>query len=658
MKTKIILLSVLAIFSIGTPIARAQEIERIDVYENTPSSVILHTVSHPDAQGYKLLDSHDSASFRIGGESPGTQATTGTLTFDTSPPDYESPEDTATSTTPSAVAGDNIYLFYIETDIIGEGDPIAPFVVYVYNMEAPASPTDFEETSPGTVGWTASAPPPSTLTLNGNTITILAVSYDAVDDITYDVDYRVKDGGDSWTSGAMDTSDTQVTLPSSLQLSNMRYEVRVRAENLEGSSDYATIEIGEITPEMVGAPTVTPDPTNPNTRLNVSWAAPSGTATITAYNIQYRVKDTGSYRDASYSGTVRSHTLTGLNPGTTYQVQVRAQSSAGTGPWSTPGEGTTETPTPPPPPPPKPEAPSAPVVQLNANDPHNSLLVQWTPPTEQGSPITNYDVQYKMKSQSAWREHPHEGTETSTILSQLTPGIIYQARVRATTANGEVTPWSPPGEGTTARRRVKIFVCPVGWQRHTPFGSLTKRVLIRAVELEIDITNITSIYKVSAIEIYADPDENLSDLDGWKLTLARLYNYGTDYLLTAENSALDEDGFARIESPADAPFPITDASFSGQRLPGFDYRLFDAEGGRVDFGISCYKQGGLTSRLRAMETPRVERLLDIARLAWQTPYYRSEWSVPEDKPGTAAAPSTVRKDPVSSWAALKAEMLK
>ncbi len=43
----------------------------------------------------------------------------------------------------------------------------------------------------------------------------------------------------------------------------------------------------------------------------------------------------------------------------------------------------------------------------------------------------------------------------------------------------------------------------------------------------------------------------------------------------------------------------------GQSLPGFDYRLYDDQGTRVDFGISCYKEGGLTWRLWNAKAPRV-----------------------------------------------------
>ena len=205
----------------------------------------------------------------------------------------------------------------------------------------------------------------------------------------------------------------------------------------------------------------------------------------------------------------------------------------------------------------------------------------------------------------------------------------------------------------THRRRRLGPPCPVGWERQDSFGTATKRVIIRAVEVEIDRNNRSGIYKPVAIEIYADPTEKLSDLHGWKLTLAIPYNHPRDYLLTTENATFNKDGIARIESPPDTPFPMTDADFSGQVLPGFDYRLFDENNARVDFAIACYKESGLAAQLQSMESPRVERHIVIERLDWKNDYYRSEWRV--GTPTAPAAPAAVRRVLTTSWAVLKKE---
>ena len=246
-----------------------------------------------------------------------------------------------------------------------------------------------------------------------------------------------------------------------------------------------------------------------------------------------------------------------------------------------------------------------------------------------------------LKALGLWGNSIHE-----TLLHEQ----LHEAGLRVEMVPGTT---SHPVEVTHRRRRLGT-PCPVGWQKQTPFGTPTKHVFIRTIEVEVDINNPSRIYKPVAIEIYADPAENLTDLHGWKLTLAIPYNHSTDYLLTTENSTFNTDGIARIESPPDTPFPMTDADFGGQVLPGFDYRLFDENNARVDFGIACYKESGLTARLQSMESPRVERRIVIARLDWNDDYYRSEWRV--GTPTAPAAPAAVRRVLTTSWAVLKKVM--
>ena len=238
------------------------------------------------------------------------------------------------------------------------------------------------------------------------------------------------------------------------------------------------------------------------------------------------------------------------------------------------------------------------------------------------------------------------------LWGNLTPEALLHEQLHAAGLRVERVPRtaSHPLEVTHRRRRLGT-PCPVGWKQQDSFGVPTRRVIVGAIEVEIDKNNRSGIYKPVAIEIYADPTEKLSDLHGWKLTLAIPYNHPTDYLLTTENATFNADGIARIESPSDTPFPMTDASYAGQVLPGFDYRLFDENNVRVDVAIACYKEPGLTARLQAIASPRVKRNIVIARLDWKDNYYRSEWRV--GAPTAPAAPTAVRRVLTTSWATLK-----
>ncbi len=70
--------------------------------------------------------------------------------------------------------------------------------------------------------------------------------------------------------------------------------------------------------------------------LTVEWTEPENTGSaITDYDVRYReVGNGGDFTDARHEGTARTATLTGLRPGTAYEVQVRASNATGTGAWS------------------------------------------------------------------------------------------------------------------------------------------------------------------------------------------------------------------------------------------------------------------------------------------------------------------------------------
>ena len=245
--------------------------------------------------------------------------------------------------------------------------------------------------------------------------------------------------------------------------------------------------------------------------------------------------------------------------------------------------------------------------------------------------------------------------KTLGVWGNLVPEADLHAQLREAGHPVETvpSPTSHPIEVTHRRSRLGP-PCPVGWKRQDSFGRATRRVMIRTVAVDIDRNSRSGIYRPVAIEIYADPTENLSDLHGWKLTVAVPYNHPRDYLLTTETATFNAAGIARIESPAETPFPMTDANFSGQVLPGFDYRLFDENNTLVDVGIACYKEAGFAARLQAMEVPRVERNIVIAYLDWTADYYQSEWRV--GAPTAPGAPTAVRRTLATSWAALKKDM--
>ena len=217
----------------------------------------------------------------------------------------------------------------------------------------------------------------------------------------------------------------------------------------------------------------------------------------------------------------------------------------------------------------------------------------------------------------------------------------------------------PATEQTPPKRKIR-YECPVGWTRDSVFRK-TKKALIYKLKVNVDRTNRRSIYELESLAIYVHPDENLETLEGWTLQIGTRYNnFGKEFKLTAENSVIDEHDFAYIENPEETPIPMRTLDFISQSLPNFDYRLYDAQGTRVDFGISCYKEGGLTFRLWNTKDPRVIRVLPfeiseealsvrLKALDWNTPFFRTEWTaaimpdLPEAPRGTFAGEKEYRR---------------
>lgn len=203
-----------------------------------------------------------------------------------------------------------------------------------------------------------------------------------------------------------------------------------------------------------------------------------------------------------------------------------------------------------------------------------------------------------------------------------------------------------------ARRQAAERTCPVGWQQqYGPHGEAAPRVFIRAIEVGIDKASEAGVYTATAIEIYADPDDDRVDLDGWKLYLSLPYSDGgREYRLTDETAIFNENGTLKIASPKEKPFLLTDMVDLGFTLPGFAYRLFDDQNLLVDAVNSCYIGLDTLEALEALQTPRVERAVDLATFEWDT-FVRSSWRVPAPDP-VQAAPSA-RRVLTTKWATLK-----
>ena len=122
------------------------------------------------------------------------------------------------------------------------------------------------------------------------------------------------------------------------------YEVTVTAEDRGGMSApiAVTIRITDVLepPERPAAPVVA---TESDTSLSVSWTARVYTdrPPITSHDLQYRRGTSGGWTAGPQNVTGTSRTITDLESGTQYQVQILARNDEGESPWSPPGSGRT-----------------------------------------------------------------------------------------------------------------------------------------------------------------------------------------------------------------------------------------------------------------------------------------------------------------------------
>ena len=128
-----------------------------------------------------------------------------------------------------------------------------------------------------------------------------------------------------------------------------QYEVTVEVTSGAGDRELTAEKTFTVTvtdqrepPGVPEAPTISGETAE---SLTVSWSEPDNTGPdITDYDVQYREKDRGNFRSVTHDGPGLTVVIEDLDPGTTYEVQVRAKNDEGTSNWSESGEGMTITP--------------------------------------------------------------------------------------------------------------------------------------------------------------------------------------------------------------------------------------------------------------------------------------------------------------------------
>ena len=310
--------------------------------------------------------------------------------------------------------------------------------------DAPAAPA----LASGNAQLTATWAEPTT---NGSAITGYGVEYST--------------NGTTWSSANVAiTLSTRTAVITGLT-NDTSYQVRVRATNARAT--------GAWSPSATDKPGRPPAPSTPTLtagakQLTVAWTGTANGLAITDYDVQYRKSGATDWEDWTHTGTAVSATITGLEGVATYEVRVRAESSAGEGPWSAASSLATNAGVP--------DAPTAPTLALGTA---GQITVGWTAPHNGGSALTGFKVQYKRSADSTWSTHSFSssGATTSTIIGSLTTGTKYDVQVRATNSEGDGA-WSATTQGTVGGlSTVTVTVTPgdrqlvISWTAPADAGS-------------------------------------------------------------------------------------------------------------------------------------------------------------------------------------------
>ncbi len=287
--------------------------------------------------------------------------------------------------------------------------------------------SDVVEATPG--GTPAPPTAPRNLILIPGNNEITAEWYPPANDMGntitgYGVEYREK-GAANWTSH----THTSIFQSTKIQgLSNtVVYEVRVRANNTNGSGDWSEVRSSSpVGPPS--APVVTLDPGNGE--LDLTWTISSdGGSPITKYRLRYLPEGGEEQRTNLPESAIqtKSYTLTGLTNGTEHEIQLKAGNVHGFSEWS---DMTTAIP----------GVPSKPDVSLTPTP--GSTEMTWSI-DDHGSAITMYRLRYTPVGGSTTVINlPDDSlTSLSYTLTGLTVNTTYELQLRAQNANGWGT-WS------------------------------------------------------------------------------------------------------------------------------------------------------------------------------------------------------------------------
>ena len=422
--------------------------------------------------------------------------------------------------------------------------------------------TDVNEPPDAPATPTVSAVPDSTTSLTVSWAAPANAGKPAID--SYDVQYRLS-GDTAWTDGPQTVATTTATVAS--LTANTLYEVQVRATNDEGDSGWsAPPGSGRTNAPDNDAPVFSSSNMSRSIAENTAagqnvGAAVTATDADAGDTLSYTLggTDVVSFDFVETTGQIRTKTNVSYDfeAKSSYTVTVTATDTSNATAEASVTIRISDVDEPP-------SAPATPSISAVSGS-STSLSVSWAAPANAGKPaIDNYDVQYRAGTSGAWTDGPQDVTGTTATITSLATDTAYQARVRATNAEGDSGWSSPPGSGRTSAPGADVPGAPRDLRTTPGDGRVTLVWTAPGSDGGAAIEKYR--YRVSAnagsswdpdwtdVPDGADAGDNAADETAF--TVSGLIN-GTEYVfeLRAVSSVGEGPAASAADTPVRAPLP-------------------------------------------------------------------------------------------------------